>query len=122
MTIEQQPLRVTPVTEILGLDVDYQTRCEHSNSPLDVFAIRHKCCGRYYACQRCHDEMAGHPTIHWNTDEQDSMGAFCGICRTEVSIRAYLSSIDRCPNCSSLFNTEFGSQNSAFFGLADVSD
>jgi uncharacterized CHY-type Zn-finger protein len=36
--------------EVIGLDVDDQTRCEHSASAHDILARRFKCCCTYYAC------------------------------------------------------------------------
>ena len=40
--------------EVLGVNLDPQTRCEHYHGPTDIIAIKMKCCGRYYACKECH--------------------------------------------------------------------
>src|SRR3954467_2097326 len=45
-----------------GRALDAQTRCAHWHSPLDIIAIKMRCCGAYYACRECHDELAGHET------------------------------------------------------------
>ena len=41
---------------VFGRDLDPQTRCAHWHSPLDIIAIKMKCCGAYWACRECHDE------------------------------------------------------------------
>lgn len=52
---------------IRGRLVDGQGRCVHWHSPLDVVANRFACCDEYYACYRCHDELAGHDRIACET-------------------------------------------------------
>jgi len=48
-----------------GVGLDDETRCVHYHGPTDIVAIRHKCCGDYYACKDCHDALAGHPMEAW---------------------------------------------------------
>jgi uncharacterized CHY-type Zn-finger protein len=43
---------------VRGINLDFQTRCAHYNSPLDIIAIKMKCCGLHYACKACHDALA----------------------------------------------------------------
>lgn len=93
-----------PRPPVLGVDLDEQTRCAHWHSPLDVIAIRMKCCGVYYACKDCHDELAGH-TIHtWPRTEWEAAAILCGVCGSEFSILQYMNSDDTCPECGSDFN------------------
>jgi uncharacterized CHY-type Zn-finger protein len=95
---------------VLGMDVDWQNRCEHYTSPLDVVAFRYKCCGLYYACVKCHEVLAGHEIVIWDKTDYETLGVLCGICRTEFTIGEYLASDDRCPNCKTLFNREIKAQ------------
>ncbi|HEY6386383.1 MAG TPA: CHY zinc finger protein [Candidatus Acidoferrum sp.] len=44
--------------EVLGLNLDPQTRCAHYHGPSDIISIKMKCCGIYYACKDCHEALA----------------------------------------------------------------
>jgi uncharacterized CHY-type Zn-finger protein len=92
--------------EVLGNDVDYQNRCEHCSSHLDVVAFRFKCCGRYYACARCHDALAGHEIVIWERRDFETQAVLCGVCRSEFTIEEYLAGNNRCPRCNATFNLE----------------
>lgn len=87
-----------------GLDLDPQTRCVHWRSPLDIVAIRMRCCGAYYACRDCHDALADHAAQVWPRAEWDQAAILCGACGRELSVSAYLASEDRCPSCGAGFN------------------
>ena len=89
---------------VLGTEVDAQTRCVHYHSALDVIAIKIKCCGTYYACKDCHDALAGHAIEVWRVSERDKSAVLCGVCGTEMSIRAYMDCADECPTCKAKFN------------------
>src|SRR5260370_35494239 len=104
---ETQSTTVGQPLEIIGLDVDYQTRCEHSASALDVLALRFKCCEAYYACVECHDALAGHEVKVWGKLDHDAKILLCGACRTEFTIRTLLRCNDRCPNCNTAVNPEY---------------
>ena len=93
-----------PRPEVLGVQLDAQTRCAHYRSPLDVVAIRMKCCGAYYACKDCHDAVAGHGHPGPPRGEWDHPAVLCGVCGTQMSVRDYLASGYRCPACESPFN------------------
>jgi uncharacterized CHY-type Zn-finger protein len=90
--------------EIRGVGLDAQTRCAHWRSPLDIVAIKMKCCGVYYACKDCHAALAGHAIEIWPRIEWDRKAVLCGACGTELSIRQYLDSADKCPTCGAGFN------------------
>lgn len=111
MKTETQSTAVRQPIEIIGLDVDYQTRCEHSASALDVLALRFKCCGAYYACVECHDALAGHEVKVWGNLDHDAKVLLCGACRTEFTIQILLQCNDRCPNCNTALNPEYRSKN-----------
>jgi uncharacterized CHY-type Zn-finger protein len=89
---------------VLGVDVDPQTRCAHWRSPLDVIAIKMKCCGDYYACRDCHDALSGHPAAVWPKAEWDQPAILCGVCNAELSVRQYMACNNRCPTCAAPFN------------------
>jgi uncharacterized CHY-type Zn-finger protein len=89
---------------VKGRALDPQTRCAHYHSPLDVIAIRMRCCGAYYACRECHDELAGHPVEVWPKSEWAQPAVLCGVCGTQLSVREYLDCDNRCPSCSAPFN------------------
>jgi uncharacterized CHY-type Zn-finger protein len=93
-------------TEIIvkGKMVDDQTRCEHYHSPLDIIAIKFKCCGTYYPCYECHEETAGHPASVWGKAERSVKAIFCGSCKQELSIAEYFASNNSCPYCHAAFN------------------
>lgn len=90
--------------EVKGKLVDANTRCVHYHSPLDVIAIKFKCCDEYYPCYDCHREAAGHRAQLWAKKEFDTKAVLCGVCDHEMTIHEYLAGDNRCPNCSSAFN------------------
>jgi uncharacterized CHY-type Zn-finger protein len=91
-------------TPVWGLDLDPETRCAHYGSPVDIVAIKMKCCRVYYACKDCHDALAGHPLKAWLATERDELAVMCGACGTEMPIRRYLACADACPACGEAFN------------------
>jgi uncharacterized CHY-type Zn-finger protein len=93
-------------TEIIvkGKTIDDQTRCEHYHSPLDIIAIKFKCCGTYYPCYECHEETSGHPTSVWKKTERSVNAVLCGVCKQELSIEQYFNSNNSCPYCHAAFN------------------
>lgn len=89
---------------VKGKDVDQQFRCFHYHSAVDIVAIKFKCCNTYYACYFCHKEIADHETQVWDKEEFMTKAIACGNCSNEMTIAAYLSSGNNCPNCEALFN------------------
>ena len=87
-----------------GVDLDAQTRCAHWRSPLDIVAIKMKCCGEYYACKDCHDALADHAAKVWPSSEFDQKAVLCGACGTELTVREYLACGNTCPVCGAGFN------------------
>ena len=97
------PHTSTPSPPDLGPTVDDETRCIHYRTPVDIIAIKFFCCGDYYPCHLCHEETADHPARQWPRERRGEKAVLCGVCRTELSIDAYLAT-DSCPACHSLFN------------------
>lgn len=90
--------------EVRGLELDPQSRCAHWHSPLDIVALKLRCCDVYWACRDCHDALAAHPAQVWPKSEWDTHAVLCGACATEMTIAAYLACDDRCPACAAPFN------------------
>lgn len=90
--------------KVYGLHVDKETRCAHYHLEKDVIAIKHQCCGTYYACIKCHDELADHKSTVWKKEQYHEKAVLCGACHTKLTIFEYLQSGFRCPNCNHLFN------------------
>ena len=90
--------------EVKGKLVDDQTRCEHYHSPLDIIAIKFKCCDDYFPCYQCHEETTDHKTSIWKKEEWNTKAILCGVCKQELTINEYMNSQNYCPNCKSGFN------------------
>jgi uncharacterized CHY-type Zn-finger protein len=90
--------------EVHGIGVDSETRCTHWHSPLDIIAIKFKCCGTWYSCFDCHQELAKHRAAVWLTDEFDERVILCGSCGRQFTVHEYLSCNSVCLNCESPFN------------------
>ncbi|KAF2706037.1 hypothetical protein K504DRAFT_460132 [Pleomassaria siparia CBS 279.74] len=76
---------------IHGIDLTPLTQCTHWNSPLDIIAIRHACCRKFYACISCHNTLeTGHNPSVWSRKDWDDKAVFCGNCKMMWSIRGYV--------------------------------
>lgn len=112
-------LKMTPILpEIRGVNVDLQTRCAHFNQPVDIIAIKMKCCGVYYACKDCHAVLADHEIVVWPQTEWDENAILCGACRAELTITDYLECGYRCPVCKAEFNPACRNHNHYYFEVA----
>ena len=89
---------------VRGIDVDAQSRCAHYHQPVDIVAVKMKCCGVYYACKDCHIEQAGHAIERWPAGRWNEKAILCGACGEELTIHAYLAGGYRCPKCAANFN------------------
>ncbi|SRR5579862_3850744 len=97
-------MKSTSSPQVRGVDVDSQSRCAHYHLPMDVVAIKMKCCGIYYACKECHDALADHDILVWPRKEWDEKAILCGVCGHELTIREYMQSENSCPACTANFN------------------
>jgi uncharacterized CHY-type Zn-finger protein len=97
-------MRVVHGCEAYGVEVDAETRCGHWHSPLDIIAIKFKCCGRWYPCFDCHAEVAGHQPSVWPREEFAEKAILCGACGHQLSINEYLAGDNACPECAAAFN------------------
>jgi uncharacterized CHY-type Zn-finger protein len=90
--------------EVRGVDIDLQTRCAHYSKPVDIIAIKMKCCGIYYACKDCHIALADHEIAVWPRREWEQKAILCGACGAELTIYGYMGCGHHCPLCSAEFN------------------
>lgn len=100
---------------VKGKLVDNETRCAHYHSPVDIIAIKFRCCGEYYACYYCHEECAGHPAEKWPRSEYGTPAILCGNCRAESSIDEYLAGAYTCGYCQAAFNPKCKNHNHLYF-------
>ena len=104
---------------VKGRVIDEQTRCLHYHSPLDIIAIRFKCCNEYYSCYECHEEEAGHNSEVWKRNEFDTKAILCGVCGNEMAVHEYLTSNDHCPHCNSAFNPNCSKHYHLYFEIIE---
>lgn len=90
--------------KVHGVAVTPTTQCAHWHSDRDVIAIKHKCCGEYYACISCHEVLAGHKPEVWSRGERATKAVLCGRCRRELTVDEYLGCRNLCPGCAAEFN------------------
>jgi len=90
--------------QVHGRGVNARTQCAHYHSERDIIAIKHKCCGTFYACIECHNELAGHAPVVWKKTERNTEAILCGNCRSTLSISEYLACESSCPLCQAAFN------------------
>ena len=101
--------------KVQGKLTDEYTKCQHYHSPLDIIAIKFKCCNTYYACIHCHEELADHHAHQWHKEEFDTKAILCGSCKQELSINEYFDCNYQCPNCSEHFNPKCSNHNHYYF-------
>ncbi len=89
---------------ICGIGVDAETRCAHYRSPLDIIAVKFKCCGKWFPCYECHAESETHQPLVWAKNEFHSKAILCGVCGHQLTVGEYLASGSICPQCQSRFN------------------
>jgi uncharacterized CHY-type Zn-finger protein len=100
-----------------GIGVDAQTRCAHYESPLDVVAVKMKCCATYFACKDCHAALADHRLEPWPREEWTQPAVLCGVCASELTIERYLRNSDCCPICRAPFNPRCREHHSFYFSM-----
>lgn len=90
---------------IRGKLVDDESRCVHWHSPLDVIALRFRCCDRYYACYSCHNESEAHAMKKYSIGSSSAANIpliICGVCKFQMTFQQYQGL--QCPRCSAKFN------------------
>ena len=102
---------------VKGQLVDDQTRCVHWHSPVDIIAIKFKCCDTYYACFECHNQFADHKPEVWPRSDRSEKAILCGICRKELTISEYFDSANSCPYCRGAFNPNCSKHYHLYFEM-----
>jgi uncharacterized CHY-type Zn-finger protein len=97
-------IKVIHGEKVNGIEVDPQTRCAHYNSGLDIIAIKFKCCGQWFPCYECHNEIASHAAQVWPLTERNVHVILCGACGRRLYIAEYLDCDSTCPRCGGKFN------------------
>lgn len=100
--------------KIKGLLIDEETRCEHYHSPLDIVAIKFKCCDTFYPCYQCHSSCEEHSAQLWEVSEFSEKAILCGSCKGLLTISEYLDT-DTCPHCQAHFNPKCSNHYSLYF-------
>lgn len=91
------------MVKVYGFTVDNESRCTHYQTPLDIIAIKFKCCNKYYPCYKCHNEHESHKIQRWQANEFHEKAILCGVCNHEMTINDYMM-IEACPKCDAHFN------------------
>ncbi|MGG0643017.1 CHY zinc finger protein [Sporosarcina gallistercoris] len=89
---------------VLGSQVDCETRCAHYHKEIDRIAIKFYCCDQYFPCFECHAHYGCSQPKQWPKDRFDQKAILCGSCGHELTVAQYLSCQSNCPNCQSEFN------------------
>lgn len=99
---------------IKGINVDYQGRCQHWHSAVDIVANLCAKCKCFYACYECHDVMNLHKfePMSINNEERAVM---CGVCNYQMTVWSYQHSNYQCPNCHHAFNQRCSLHNNTYF-------
>jgi uncharacterized CHY-type Zn-finger protein len=90
--------------EVSGVDVDPETRCAHYRGLNDIIALKFKCCGKWFPCHLCHEELAQHEAVVWPENEFDSVAVLCGACGKQMRVQEYWRCASTCPGCGRSFN------------------
>ena len=90
--------------DVIGVNIDEETRCAHYRDDRDIVAIKFKCCGQWFPCYECHAELAGHPVRVWPHHEFETPAVLCGGCGRRLTIREYMDCGSVCPSCRRRFN------------------
>ena len=95
----------TPPSPVVhGLSVTQLTQCAHWHSALDIIAIKHFCCQKFYACISCHDAGESHKSGVWPRSQRSEKAVLCGACKHVLSVDEYMNSGSKCTKCREAFN------------------
>ncbi|MDP9852327.1 CHY zinc finger protein [Corynebacterium lowii] len=99
-------------TPIHGVLIDAQGRCAHYRQRWDVVANRCATCEKWWACHRCHEEMAEHPFGRMGREASDAV--LCGACGHLMGYAEYHGA-RACPACAHPFNPGCASHSHLYF-------
>lgn len=116
-----------------GKDLVGGVGCTHWGSPLDVVAIRFRCCGNTYPCLQCHAECEDHPVAPWPSGEWATDAVLCRVCGHWMTVGQYLGVLKgtpeqpeqpdephcpHCPHCRAQFNPGCARHAHIYFDIA----
>ena len=104
---------------VFGVGLDAETRCAHYRTPLDVVAIRFKCCGKWFSCIECHRALANHEVVVWPVSARHRKAVLCGVCGHRLSVHEYLACQSTCPQCAAAFNPGCALHHHLYFEVRD---
>ena len=107
--------------DVRGVGLDEETRCVHYDTDEDVVALRFGCCGAYYACFRCHESLADHPSEPWPAERREESAVRCGVCGSEMTAETYMTT-GVCPNCEAPFNPGCADHYHVYFEWISAND
>jgi uncharacterized CHY-type Zn-finger protein len=110
--------RIIHGVEIHGVDVDPETRCAHYHTATDIIALKFKCCGKWFPCHLCHEEVARHDPAVWAKQEFDEVAVLCGGCGQQMSVSRYLNCNSTCPSCGRSFNPACAKHAHDYFAVS----
>lgn len=61
----------------------------HWSGPVDIVALSHPCCGRFYPCAECHDAVTEHERTTWPRDGGEKC-VLCGNCGHFMTAKEYM--------------------------------
>ncbi|KAI5959805.1 HOT13 [Candida pseudojiufengensis] len=110
--------KVNDQITIKGQLVDNQTRCIHYHTPVDLIAIKFKCCPKlYYPCFKCHEELNNHSIEKYDIKDKTEEVIICGNCFNTMTIENYINCNSKCPYCKSIFNSKCSLHYDLYFIL-----
>ncbi|CAI6340938.1 unnamed protein product [Periconia digitata] len=107
---------------VSGLSLTPSTQCQHYHSPLDIIAIQHFCCRKFYACAKCHETLETHHPEVWPRDQREAKAVLCGKCGRVLGVNEYMACGSQCPGCGEGFNPACKGHWSLYFEMGDDGD
>nr|WP_053546023.1 CHY zinc finger protein [Corynebacterium deserti] len=90
-------LRLPRTALMRGHLIDGEGRCIHYHGPFDIVGNKCATCNQWWACHRCHEEIANHPFGKMLIDAPATLQ--CGHCGALMS-----HGHEECPRCGHHFN------------------
>lgn len=103
--------------QVIGEQVDPETRCAHFHKEIDRIAIMFYCCKQYFPCYQCHAQHGCGQPMKWPQTRFNEKAILCGTCGHRLTINQYLRCASECPNCHSSFNPGCNSHTHLYFEM-----
>lgn len=96
---------------IYGICMDYQGRCQHYHTDLDIALMKCGKCREYFACYQCHNQLQKHSFVPISVN--DTAPVCCGNCRCFLTFVEYQKGF--CPHCYHAFNPKCQLHKTIYF-------